>query len=202
MAYTRVSIISIAIGLLGNKPINSLDNPSDIVGAADQAFDFFLPEVLSSCFWRFATKIQQLSQLVGAPIVTDWRFRYSLPGDYLKTVREYPQNYQYEIYGNEIYSNLDNPLYLEYSYIPDISIWPGYFAVYYAYELACYLALSNAQNIQYYSLLDPKRELKRCTALATDAQNRPQTAIASSPIISTRAVGAYDGTILGPVIGG
>ncbi len=39
MAYTKTSIISLAVQILGHKPIITLDNADDLVISAEQAFD-------------------------------------------------------------------------------------------------------------------------------------------------------------------
>ena len=54
---TRVQIISQALILLGNAPIMSLDNQSDITNAANSAFDKLLASNLSKNSWRFACTI-------------------------------------------------------------------------------------------------------------------------------------------------
>ena len=39
MAFTKTSIINLAVMQLGHKPIQSLDNADDLVTAAEQAYD-------------------------------------------------------------------------------------------------------------------------------------------------------------------
>jgi hypothetical protein len=64
---SKVNIISNAICMLGHAPIVSLTNQDSMVTAAEQAFDFLLPAVLSSNNWRFSCQIQQLSQSIEVP---------------------------------------------------------------------------------------------------------------------------------------
>ena len=180
---------------MGKKPIQNLLNQSDIVTAADQAFDMLLPSVLSTGFWRFATRIQMLSQVLPAPIGGYWTFAYQLPPDYLKFVHLWPHNYDYEMYENHLmYSNFNNqfsPLFIEYIFAPLVQTLPSYFTLYFIYELACYLSLSSAQNIGYYQILEPKRMGQLGIALAADAQNRPQTPLQSQPILSRRYISTF-----------
>ena len=67
MAYSKVSVISLAVMLMGHKPIITLDNADDMVVAAEQAFDILLPSVLGTGNWRFAIQIQQLTLSTEVP---------------------------------------------------------------------------------------------------------------------------------------
>lgn len=192
MAFTKVQIVSNALGLLGQKPIIALQNQSDIITAAEQAFDFLYPSILSTGQWRFAAHIVQLSQLVIQPVVSDWNFIYELPADYLKMIRQYPHNYAFEIFENRhLYSNLDNPLFIEYIRQPVIGLVPEYFWWYFIYEIASMLALSNAQYASFAQFIEQKLPMMRGIAMANDAQNRPNTPMVSQPVITNRAVSTF-----------
>lgn len=192
MAMTKVEIISNSLALLGQKPINSLQNQNSITTAAEQAFNFLLPTILSTGFWRFATKIVQLSQLNITPPVTQWAFAYELPADFLKMVRLYPHNWAYELYTDKVmYSNVEGPQFIEYVFQPEIGQLPFYFNAYLVYKIAEYLALSNAQDVQFSQKLNSDMGIAMATALAADAQNRPQTPMISQPIIADRAVSFF-----------
>lgn len=189
---TKVEILSNALALLGQKPINSLTNQNNITTAAEQAFDFLLPVILSTGFWRFATKIVELSQLNITPPVTQWAYAYQLPGDFLKLVRLYPHNWAYELYTDRImYSNIEGPQYIEYIFQPDVGQLPFYFNAYLVYRVAEYLALSSAQNVQFSQKLKEDMGVAMGVALAADCQNRPNTPMISQPIIADRAVSFF-----------
>lgn len=195
MPLTKVQIISQSLTLMGLKPIQNLLNQSDIVTAADQAFDMLLPNTLSTHFWRFATRIAQLNRLVQVPLGGYWMYTYQLPADYLKLVHLWPHNYDYEMYENmRMYSNFNDqftPLFIEYIFTPVIQNLPDYFLKYFIYEIAAYLALSNAQNPGFYQVLEAKRMGELGIALAADAQNRPQTPLQSMPMLSRRYVSTF-----------
>jgi len=197
MPLTRVQIISQALTLMGKKPIMNLSNQSDIVTAADQSFDMLLQATLSEGFWRFATKIAELQQFVDTPIGGYYQYAYDLPNDFLKLVHVWPQMYDFELYAGappKLFTNFNNssqPLYLEYVFLPPVSYLPAYFVKYFAYELAAYLALSNAQMPDYYAELDKKKGIELASAQAADAQNRPQTQLQSVPILTRRFVSTY-----------
>ena len=192
MALTRVQIISQALTLLGKAPIMNLTNQSDIVTAADAAFDMLLTAQLSTGFWRFATTIIELQQSVNTPIGGYWLYSYPLPADYLKLVHLWPQTYDFEIYQNgQIYSNFNNanqPFFLEYVFAPLVQNLPPYFVKYFIYELGAYLALANAQRPDYFQVLDAKKGIELAIAQAADCQNRPQTPLQSAPMLTRRYV--------------
>lgn len=193
VALTKVQIISNAVTLLGGAPILSLEGQGEMVNAAEQAFDFLLTSRLSEGFWRFATTYTQLSQVTGVTIPSEMYFLYAyqLPADLLKVVRIHPQNYDFEIYGSLLYSNIASPQYLEYTHEVEITALPPYFTHYFIYELALYMCLSTANSAQYYSVLKPERDYLLALAQATDAQNRPQSQLFSSPMISNRWVSTW-----------
>lgn len=187
--------------LLGHKPIITLDNPDDLTIAAEQSFDILLPSVLSTGNWRFSMQIQQLSL---SPIIppkdTNWQNVYYLPAGYLKNIRIIPNNYVYEIYsGGLIYCNWGTltPVFMEFAFLPALSQIPMVFINYFIYEIAAFLALSNAQKADYYQVLEQKRITQLAIAAATDAQNRPQFSQVDIPVLNRRNITG----IIGPQIG-
>lgn len=186
MAQSKVTIISNSITLLGHPPISSLSSGDNMVVSAEQAFDMLLPSILAESNWRFATQIQQLSESVETP-PPQWKSIYLLPAGWLKTIRVYPQTYAWDIYENsKVYSQFSGEFWMEYIFQPDISKLPSYFVKYFCYEIAAYLALSNAQRPDYYQQLEVKRTLELAKAAAIDAQNRPQFSQATFPVLNNR----------------
>ena len=194
MAFSKTEIISNAITLLGNKPILSLEGQGDMVDAAAQAFDMLLPAKLSEGFWRFATTYALLNQIqdLEIPSQMNWLYAYELPDDYLELVRLHPQNYSFEIFQNNVmYSNINSPQYIEYVREVEPDDLPPYFVHYFVYELALYLCLSSANSAAFYGALKPERDYTLGLAMAKDAQNRPQSPLASMPVISGRWVSTW-----------
>lgn len=193
MANTITSMISNAIALLGHAPITSLDDGDDMVVAAQQAFNMLLPGVLSENNWRFATQIQQLSMSTETP-PSQWKVIYLLPAGYLKTIRLYPQFYDYDIYENsKLYSNYEGTLFMEYIFQPDVSTFPPRFIQYFVYEIAAYLALSSAQRPDFYSVLEAKRIQAFAMAAASEAQNRPNFSQIYFPVLNNRFISGLVG---------
>jgi hypothetical protein len=146
----------------------------------------------------------QIQQLSLSPIIpptqTGWQNIYLLPSGYLKNIRIIPNNYVYEIYaGGLIYCNWGTltPVYMEYAFLPDVSQLPTVFINYFIYEIAAFLALSNAQKPDYYNALEAKRINQLAIAASTDAQNRPQFHQVDIPVLNNRNITG----IIGPQIG-
>lgn len=197
MAQSKESIISNAITQLGHAPITSLINGDQLVVAAEQAFDMLLPAVLAQNNWRFATQIQQLSESVEVP-PDPWKTIYLLPAGWLKTIRVYPNIYVWDIYENsKIYAQYQGEWWMEYIFMPDISKLPAHFIGYFVYEIAAYLALSNAERPEYYTALEAKRVSSYAMCAAVEAQNRPQFTQATFPVLNNRQLG----TIIGNQVG-
>lgn len=196
MSLTRVQLVSNAITLLGEKPINSLEGQSELVDAANQAFDFLIDSILSAGIWRFSVAQKQLSLLVAEPVDTRFKYIYQLPADYIKMITIWPVSWDWEIFENQkLYANFNNERYAEYVFRPAVGLWPAYFNHYFVYELAIYLSLSSAQKPEYYATLKAERDYRFSVAMATDAQSRPATGLQSKPAISNRYVNSYGGSI-------
>lgn len=201
MAYTKTSIISLIVMLVGHKPIQTLDNADDLVTAAEQVTDMMLPAILATGNWRFAAKIEQLTLTsLLPPPQTCWQNIYLLPAGYLKNIRIIPNNYVYEIYANEqIWCNWGTltPVFMEFIFQPDYSQLPSYFVNYFIYEVAFFLALNNAQKPDYADRLDKTRILNMGMANAVDAQNRPQFNQWDIPVLNRRNITGIIGNAIG-----
>lgn len=188
MAITQTEIISNALMQLGHAPIQTLDNGDDLVISAIQAYNMLLPSVLSIGNWRFAVQIQQLTKTVDVP-PEYYEAVYNLPAGFLKLIRLFPQTYAYDIFENrKLYTqfNTDSPIFMEYVFVPDVSRLPPAFVNYFVYEIAAYLALSNAQKPEFYSVLEARRIKMQGVALAADCQNRPNFSQRSFPVLNNR----------------
>lgn len=198
---TETQVISLAIQLLGHKPIMTLDNADDVTISAQQIYDLLLPSVLSTGDWRFAITINQLSlSPFTPPPQTNWQQIYYLPSGWLKTIRVIPQNYVWDIYENNlIYCNwgTDTPIYMEYAYLPPINLIPNVFWHYFIYEIACMLMVSNAQKPEYANYLSQQRDRQWAIASGAITQNRPQASQANFPMLDRRNITG----IIGPQIG-
>lgn len=278
---------------MGKGIVTTLANPTPIVAAADQAYDFLLPSIISQSRWRFASKIAPLALSPTPPLGSYWKYFYYIPTDYLELLRIFPQTWNYEIFadgliaGNflgqaqtyvitqavpatnilivaplnnvpvfqnnqasvysctftttgtlptttpqinntdtyyivpfgqnsfQIYSTfanasagatpftitnigtgqssvlIQNSNFIEYTFLPDVSVFPPYFSEFFAYKIAAYVALASAQSADYFGILDAKATDLWMKAKAIDAKNRPQTPLQSQPILSNRFVSQF-----------
>ena len=199
MSITKTVIISNAITLLGHAPIISLDNGDKMVVAASQAYDFLLPNILSNNNWRFAVAITPLTLLNETPPLP-WTASYQLPSGFLKLLRLYPNIYEFDLYNNnrlytilQVPSSDTYPFSIEYVFMPETAQLPARFTVYLAYEIANYLALSNAQNPSYASYLRQECQAKFAMAAASEAQNRPNYSQVLFPVLANRNIGGFVG---------
>lgn len=214
MALTQTQIISNAVSILGHKPIITLDNPDQLVTAALQAYNFLLPAVLSSNNWRFAVAIVPLIQELQIP-PPPWKAMYQLPAGFLKLIRLYPNRYDFDIFENQkIYTMSrqgfsecpneyippDNAYYqgyvnlsIEYVFMPTTNLFPPHFALYFSWEIAAYLGLSNAQRPDYAAYLTQQRNYQFAMAAAIEAQNRPQFSQVLFPVLSNRNIYGFIG---------
>lgn len=191
MANTKTIIVSNSLALLGRAPIVTLDEPDDITLAASQAYDLLLPGVLSENNWRFATQISQLSESTEVP-PSPYSTIYILPAGYLKNLRLYPNISDYDIYQEKrLYTGYSGTLQMEYVFQPDAAYLPPRFVKYFIYEIACHLALSNAQKPEFYNVLEGKRREAFAMAAAIEAQNRPNYYLRKFPVLTARFSGEY-----------
>jgi len=131
-----------------------------------------------------------------------WKAIYPLPSDFLKLIRVWPQTYQFEMYNEYTGLSDDEKTYaayyyspaeenyftLEYTFLPAVDVFPIRFTEYFVYEIACYLALSNAQRPDFFGALEQKRQQAFAMAAASEAQNRPNFSQASFPVLDGRNV--------------
>jgi hypothetical protein len=186
---TKLNIINNALTQLGHAPVNSLIDQDELVVSAELVFDSVLPAVLAQGNWRFATKIQQLSQLVETP-PPPYLYVYSLPSGWLKTLSVWPNTYDWDIFnGNKIYAFQDTEWWMQFIYQPDVSALPYYFADYFSMEISSRLCLSNAEKTEYASIINSERNRLMAIAHAVDTQNRPQFTQVDFPVLGNRFIG-------------
>jgi len=195
MAWSKLDIINLAMNKLNKSSVNNIADSGEFADAANRAISLLFPSEISSFSWRFATKLQQLSVLVNAPLLDQWLYQLQLPADYLAAVRTWPR-VNFQIYGTVIFCNFNNVI-LEYRYLPDYTRLPAYFVNYFSILIAAWFADAVAENDNLAKKLLAEADIERGKALFTDSQSHPISPIVSSPIISVRGggyYGFYDGT--------
>jgi len=181
--YSKIGLISKALVLCGEKPLNSLsdDRYGATVGA--ELFEILYEAELQSNRWRFSMKKGSLSQLASAPL-NEWRYAYQLPSDMLLLVgMTNPQ--PYEIYGQHLYTNASS-VEIEYQFKPTIDKIPAYFALLMTYVLAKDMVAPITENVDKHKMMQAKYIPQRDRALFADAQSRPAKPIVDAPFIQVR----------------
>lgn len=193
----KLSILSAALVLCGEKPMNSLTDPryGAAVGAA--LFDMIYENELQSNRWRFACKKAQLSQVNVTP-PNEWQFCFQLPPDMLLPIGIWGvgPDRTYEIYSNVIYTNItSNPgpinstapvLTFDYLFKPDPATVPSYFSILLTYACAKDMINPITSSDSKITAMEKKYNAQRNRAMYADAQGRPNRPVQHNPFVQTR----------------
>lgn len=197
VTQTKISWISAALILCGEKPMNSLTDPRYGASVGAALFDMSYEEELQSNRWRFACKKGQLSQVNVTP-PNEWQYCFQLPPDMLLPIGFWGVNpdRSYEIYSNVIYTNItSNPgavnstapvLTFDYLFKPDPSSVPSYFSLLMVYKLARDMIKPITEGDTAASAMATKYNVQRGRALFADAQGRPNRPVQNNPFVQVR----------------
>jgi len=180
---SKIGLISKALVLVGEKPLNSLsdDRYGATVGA--NLFELLYESELASNRWRFTCNKKALSQLVNVPL-NEWAFAYQLPSDMLLPIGIFPYT-SYEIYANHLYTD-QSSVEFDYQFKPEVSACPSYFCQLMVYALARDMVKPITESENAVETFMRKYVLQRDRALYADAQGRPNRSVANSPFTDAR----------------
>lgn len=181
---SKVSIISNALILCGERPLNALTDDRYGAQVGANLFDQLYQNELQSNPWRFAMNKKALSRLVNAPL-NQWQFAYQLPSDMLLPMYVYPK-VDYEIYGKHLYTDAAS-VEFDYLFKPNISDCPSYFTVLMTYALARDMIKPITESDTARDEMKKQYNTQRGIALFADAQGRPPKPIQDSPFTDNRA---------------
>lgn len=193
----KISMISAALVLCGEKPLNSLtDNRyGAAVGAA--LFDMIYETELQSNRWRFACKKAALAQVNATP-PNEFMYCFQLPTDMLLPLGIWGvgPDRTYEIYADKIYTNItSNPgpinstapvLTFDYMFKPDPSTVPSYFSLLMTYALAKDMVKPITENDNAVVAMTQKYVRQKNLAMYADAQGRPNRPVQNNPFVQVR----------------
>lgn len=182
---SKIDLVSNALILIGDTPINSLTGNSRREQVAANLYDNIVKNELSKHRWGFARKKAQLSLLVDEPIDNDWRSIYQLPTDMIALIKLNP-NVDYQIYGDKVYTNLSQELHCDYIYDAPESEWPIYFSKMIEYALARDFASSIRDSAASADRMAQEYVNASRMARYTDSMQHPQKPIVNKPFISVR----------------
>jgi len=186
---SKVDIVSNALLLVGHGAISSF-NADQGAGAVvgDALFDTTLRYLLSTTYWRFSVKQQQLSRLSATPL-KNWQYAFQIPTDAITIHRVTPRA-NYQIFGDKLYANVDE-LYADYTYQVSPEELPTYFVQAMQYKLAADFAISITNDTQKNALYEQKFSRELAVAMAADAKSHPPEAIQDQPFTDVRLNGYF-----------
>lgn len=202
VAYTETQVISDACVLLGFPPTQSIDAGGDVAKAMHNIYTGLLSADLSSPNWRFATKVQVLSQIAGVnPNFKGFNAAFQIPPDCLAIWQLWP-NYNYEVFGEQIwtYTGTNPPadsnltLQLQYRHVAPPFMLPPAYIWYFTYLLACTVAPGVTDDPKVIQLLQADMAKWRSQAMIVNTQGRPNQGLTNSPWINSRPSGNFYGT--------
>ena len=194
---SKLSMISAAVVLAGEKSLNSLTDQryAATVGAA--LFDMIYENELQSNRWRFACKKTQLSQLTSTPL-NEFQYCFQLPSDCLLPIGFYGigPDRSYEMYGNVLYTNVKSGpgpagagasvLIFEHMFKPDPGTLPAYFTFLVTLALAQMMIKPLTESDTAKSALRTDYTIQRGRAMFADAQGRPNRPLQHQPFTQVR----------------
>lgn len=182
---SKIDLISSALVLIGDAPINSLSTGGRAQEVANSLYDRIVANELSKHRWGFARAKAQLSLTTDTPADSEWRSIYQLPSDLITFIRIRP-NVNYQIYGDKVYTNTAGALYCDYIYGAPESEWPEYFAQTIVYALALDFSTSIRDSSSIAGEMAARYENASRMARYTDSQQHPQQPILHNPFADVR----------------
>lgn len=156
MPQDRLTICNLALGLLGEDRIQSLDDGSRGADLAKDSYPLAVRQALEDCPWNFAEECVRLAA-DAVPKRPDFTYSYERPRDFV-AVRQLlgsdgrRSGLTYKLTGNRICSDEATP-WLVYTYTAPEHFWTGMFSWAVAYLMAHYLAgpiTEDAKKVEYF----------------------------------------------------
>lgn len=183
---SKIDLISNALILIGDTPINSLEGGTRRETVANNLYDGIVQNELTKHRWTFARKQVQISKLTDTPADPNgWSSIYQLPTDLLFLITVTPDA-NYQVYGDKLYSNSSQALYADYIYSAPESEWPAHFAKVIEYALAMDFAASIRDSSSARAEMAAAYVNASRMARFTDSQQAPVERIRSNPFASVR----------------
>ncbi|SRR5579871_4251264 len=197
VTQTKLSMLSTALVLCGEKPMNSLTDTRYGASVGAALFDMVYENELQSNRWRFACKKTALAQVNSVP-PNEWQYCFQLPTDMLLPIGIWGvgPDRTYEIYSNVIYTNItSNPgpinssapvLTFDYLFKPDPATVPSYFSLLVCYALAMNMIKPVTESDTAKTALERNYNVQRSRAMFADAQGRPNRPLQHNPFVQVR----------------
>ena len=178
--YNETEVIQTALNLLGYPLIQSTISGAPAAEVLRNLYDVLMAADLSSPNWRFATKIATLSQIAGFnPGFIWYNSAYQLPPDMLALWQLWP-NYPFEIYGEQLWTNGNQQLQIQYRAVVPPSMLPPAYVMYFCYLLAVTAAPAITHDPQIIAQLNADMTKWRSQAMIVNTQGRPNQGLTNS----------------------
>lgn len=191
---TPIEITNVALGMIGEDPINSFQNDLDTARAANLRYPTVRDAILRDHFWNFAMARRQLAALATPP---DFGFisQFQLPADFIRMFRVEPQDgdtisfrheLHYQIEGGKLLANID-PIRIKYvRREDDTTKWDAMATEALAARLASELAISVTQSRELQDQLWRISLEKLAEARSVDVLDEPANIIEASSWTESR----------------
>lgn len=180
---SKIDLISKALILCGEKPLNSLTDDRYGATVGSNLFELIYESELQANRWRFATTKSALTRLLASPL-NQWQNAFQLPATMLLPIGVWPKT-KYEIYGDRLYTNAST-IELDHLFKPDVSKCPAYFSLLMVYALARDMVKAITESEAAVASFATKYNIQRNRSMYADAQGRPATAVMDSPFTDVR----------------
>lgn len=180
---SKIKIISSALVLCGEKPLNSLSDNRYGATVGGNLFETLYENELQSNRWRFACAKKALSRLTATPL-NEWQYAYQLPTDMLLPLGVFPSQ-PYEIYANHLYTNA-SAVEMDILFKPDVSAVPAYFSLLMTYGMYRDMVGPITESANKVTIAEGMYTRQRSRAQFADAQGRPNKPITDSPFTDVR----------------
>lgn len=181
---SKIDLISNALILIGDKPINSLTDPGFAETVGSNLYDTIKEFELSKFRWSFAQRKAVLALTTEVPKDQEWQYIYQLPSDLVSIYKVYP-NARYEIIGDKLHANQE-PTTIQYTANVPESEFPPYFVKMMEYALAKDFATSVRDSAAARQEMSNEYIVASRMARATDSQGRTQVRMQSNPFVNVR----------------
>ena len=187
-AFTDVQLASQASKLLGGSSFTAFTDPGNEAAVMNEIYTQTYEAVLMESYWRFSMKkVTLVLNSVPDPL-NQYQYKYDLPVDFLAMQTVRPQGTAWEIFGNELYSNLSH-LDLDYIARPDETLLPPYFQKLLVYRLSADAAIGITDKIELNQVFERKYLQQLNVARAADSMNRPGLPLTTNPFLDAHLSG-------------
>ena len=184
---TKIEMISNALILIGDKPLNDLDEPGYKATVANNLYDNIVLKELGAHRWGFARRKAQVSEVVTTLPDDEWSHVYQLPSDLITLIKVRPNPFDYKVFGSQIYTRVSaDPVTVDYIANVTETEWPPHFVKMIEYALAKDYALPIRDSAASKQQMQAEYIEAAKNARYIDSQQHTQTSIQHRPFETIR----------------